>query len=73
MDTLDAALRAGQAQLGQAVGLDDDLRDEHGMDSLDAVEIILWVEEELGVEIDWRRVGEYRTLRELGERVGQLR
>jgi len=69
MNILSAVLRVGRNHFSPDVTLDDDLKEVWGMDSLDAIEIIMEVEAELDISLDEEKVGEYTTLRELAERV----
>jgi acyl carrier protein len=67
-----AVLHAGQNHFSPDVTLDDNLKEVWGMDSLDAIEIIMEVEAELDISLDEEKVGEYATLRELAERVRKM-
>ena len=71
MNILSAVLRVGRNHFSPDVTLDDDLKEVWGMDSLDAIEIIMEVEAELDISLDEEKVGEYTTLRELAERVAK--
>lgn len=57
-------------------GLDDDLRDEHGFDSLDAIEVLAKVEKMLGIKLNQeekKKALEIRTLNQICDYVESIR
>ena len=56
-------------------GLDDDLREKHGFDSIDAIELLLKIEEMRGSELtqdEKRRAMDIRTLNQICDYVESL-
>ena len=51
---------------------DDDLLDDLGANSLDAVEIVMDIEDALGISIDDSQIIECRHIGEICEKIGKL-
>ncbi len=48
-------------------GLDDNLRDDHGFDSIDAIELLAKIEEMLGFEISRKEKEQAMTIRTIND------
>lgn len=57
-------------------GLDDDLRDEHGFDSLDAIEVLAKLEKLLGIKLNQdekKKALEIRTINQICDYVESIK